>query len=84
VGPRADLDARVRRKIPSSYPDSNPPINQTEAQRYNTELSQAPYKSNKQVFSDITERSHSEYVVYSSIKLYFTHQYSVKFELQLT
>jgi hypothetical protein len=39
VRPRAGLDAVVRRKIPSPYRDSNPPIIQPAAQRYTTELS---------------------------------------------
>jgi hypothetical protein len=39
VSPRAGLDAVVKRKIPSPYRDSNPPIVQPEAQCYTTELS---------------------------------------------
>jgi hypothetical protein len=39
VGHRAGLEAVMRRKIPSSYRDSNPPIIQPVAQRYTTELS---------------------------------------------
>jgi hypothetical protein len=40
VGPRAGLDAVVRRKIPSPYQNSNPLIIQPIAQCYTTELSQ--------------------------------------------
>jgi hypothetical protein len=40
VGPRAVLDAVVKRKIPSPCRDSNPPIIQPVAQRYTIELSQ--------------------------------------------
>jgi hypothetical protein len=39
VGPRAGLDAVVKRKIPSSRRDWNPPIIQPVAERYTTELS---------------------------------------------
>jgi hypothetical protein len=39
VGARAVLDAVVKRKIHSSYWDSNPLIIQPVAQRYTTELS---------------------------------------------
>jgi hypothetical protein len=39
MGPRASLDAVVKRKIPSSCWDSNPPIIQPVAQRYTAELS---------------------------------------------
>jgi hypothetical protein len=39
VGLRADLDAAAYRKIPSPCRDSNPPIIQSVAQRYTTELS---------------------------------------------
>jgi hypothetical protein len=39
LGPRASLDAVVKRKIPSPCRDSNPPIIQPVAQRYTTELS---------------------------------------------
>jgi hypothetical protein len=39
VGPRAGLDAVVKRKILSPYRDSNPPIIQPVAQFYITELS---------------------------------------------
>jgi hypothetical protein len=39
VGPRADLDAVVKRKIPGSCRESNPPIIQSVAQRYTIELS---------------------------------------------
>jgi hypothetical protein len=38
VGPRAVLDAVVKRKIPSPYRDANPPIIPSVAQRYATEL----------------------------------------------
>jgi hypothetical protein len=37
VGPRASLDAVVKRKIPSPYRDSNPQIIQPVAQRHTTE-----------------------------------------------
>jgi hypothetical protein len=40
VGPRAGLDAVVRRKISSPYWDTNPPIIQPIAQQYTTELYQ--------------------------------------------
>jgi hypothetical protein len=43
VGPRAVLDAVVRRKIPSPHRESNPSIIQPVAQRYTTELSWLPY-----------------------------------------
>jgi hypothetical protein len=43
VGPRAGLDAVVKRKIPSHYRDSNLPIIQPVAQRYTTELSRLLY-----------------------------------------
>jgi hypothetical protein len=39
MGPRAGLDAVVKRKIPSHCQDSNTPIIQPVAQRYTTELS---------------------------------------------
>jgi hypothetical protein len=39
VGPRADLDAVVKRKIPSPYLDLNPPNIQPVTQSYTTELS---------------------------------------------
>jgi hypothetical protein len=39
VGPRARLDAVVKRKIPSPYRDSNPPIVQRVAQLCTTEPS---------------------------------------------
>jgi hypothetical protein len=38
VGPRTSLNAVEKRKIPSPYWDSNPPIIQPIAQRYTTEL----------------------------------------------
>jgi hypothetical protein len=37
VGPRAGLDTVMKRKIPSSCLDSNPPIIQSVARRYITE-----------------------------------------------
>jgi hypothetical protein len=40
VGPRAGLDSVVRKKIPSPYRDSNPPIIKPVAQCYVTELPQ--------------------------------------------
>jgi hypothetical protein len=40
VGPRADLDAVGKRKIPSPCRDSNPLIIKPVAQRYTTELLQ--------------------------------------------
>jgi hypothetical protein len=42
VGSRAIMDAVVKRKIPSPYRDSNPPIIQPVAQRYTTGLSRIP------------------------------------------
>jgi hypothetical protein len=39
VGPRADLDAVLNRKIPSPCRDSNPPIIQPAVQRYTAEVS---------------------------------------------
>jgi hypothetical protein len=50
VGPRADLDAAVRRKIPSPYRDSNPSIIQPVAQRYTTELSRLVVKTVERQF----------------------------------
>jgi len=38
VGPRAGLDAAVKRKIPTPYWNSHPPIIQPVAQRYTTEV----------------------------------------------
>jgi hypothetical protein len=38
MGPTAGLDTVVRRKIPSPYQNSNPPIIQPVVQRYTTEL----------------------------------------------
>jgi hypothetical protein len=38
VGPRAGLDAVVKRKIPSPCRDSNPPIIQPVAKRYTTKI----------------------------------------------
>jgi hypothetical protein len=38
VGPRASLDAVVKREIPTHSQDLNPPIIQPIAQRYTTEL----------------------------------------------
>jgi hypothetical protein len=40
LGPRASLDAVVKRKIPSPHQDLNPHIIQPVAQCYTTELSQ--------------------------------------------
>jgi hypothetical protein len=42
VSLKAGLDEVVKRKIPSPYKDSNPPIIQPIAQRYTTELSRLP------------------------------------------
>jgi hypothetical protein len=43
VGPRADLDAVVKRKILSPLPSLEPPIIQPVAQRYTTELNVLNY-----------------------------------------
>jgi hypothetical protein len=45
VGPRAGLDAVVKRKIPSPSRNSTPPMIQSVAQRYTTELFQILYFS---------------------------------------
>jgi hypothetical protein len=42
VGPRAGLNAVMKRKIPTPYQNSNPPIIQPVAQRYTTDLSRLP------------------------------------------
>jgi hypothetical protein len=48
VGPRAGLDAVVRRKISSPYRNSNPPIMQPVAQRYTTKLSRLPSNESRE------------------------------------